>query len=199
MGAVWTRYSVTKRRLTVSFMSSFGQIEKLAAKYPEIRVLRTTRVWDRWSPPPMCSHWTGRMRPAIAPRAPSWACVPGKASPASRTRSDASPKPATVICAACWCSRLNTSWPLRPRLALRRWGLKLASTGGKRGKKRAIVAVARKLAVMLHSMWRSGRPFQPFPPNRNQHNRSLNQVEPRRNQEKQAYQPVFQANQSRVR
>lgn len=47
--------------------------------------------------------------------------------------------------------------------ALRRWGLKLAASGGKRGKKRAIVAVARKLAVMLHSMWRSRKPFQPFP------------------------------------
>lgn len=50
-----------------------------------------------------------------------------------------------------------------PDSALRRWGLKLASTGGKRGKKRAIVAVARKLAVLLHSMWRSGQHFQPFP------------------------------------
>ena len=45
---------------------------------------------------------------------------------------------------------------------LRRWGLKLAASGGKRGKKRAIVAVARKLAVILHAMWRSGHPFEPF-------------------------------------
>ena len=50
-----------------------------------------------------------------------------------------------------------------PDSALRRWGLKLAASGGKRGKKRAIVAVARKLAVLLHSMWRSGRRFTPFP------------------------------------
>jgi hypothetical protein len=41
--------------------------------------------------------------------------------------------------------------------------LKLAASGGKRGKKRALVAVARKLAVMLHSMWRSGQRFQAFP------------------------------------
>jgi transposase len=47
--------------------------------------------------------------------------------------------------------------------ALRRWGLKLAASGGKRGKKRAIVAVARKLAVILHSMWRSRIPFLAFP------------------------------------
>jgi len=50
-----------------------------------------------------------------------------------------------------------------PDSALRRWGLKLASSGGKRGKKRALVAVARKLAVLLHSMWRSRIPFQAFP------------------------------------
>jgi transposase len=50
-----------------------------------------------------------------------------------------------------------------PDSALRRWGLKLAASGGKRGKKRAIVAVARKLAVILHRMWRSGESFQAFP------------------------------------
>ena len=36
---------------------------------------------------------------------------------------------------------------------LRRWGLKLAERGGKKGKKRAIIAVARKLAVLLHHLW----------------------------------------------
>jgi transposase len=50
-----------------------------------------------------------------------------------------------------------------PDSALRRWGLKLAASGGKRGRKRAIVAVARKLAVTLHSMWRNRNPFQAFP------------------------------------
>jgi hypothetical protein len=33
---------------------------------------------------------------------------------------------------------------------LRRWELKLAQRGGKNAKKRAVVAVARKLAVLLH-------------------------------------------------
>jgi transposase len=46
---------------------------------------------------------------------------------------------------------------------LRRWGLKLAASGGKRGKKRAVVAVARKLAVTLLSMWRNRKKFEPFP------------------------------------
>jgi transposase len=49
-----------------------------------------------------------------------------------------------------------------PDSALRRWGLKLAA-GGQRSKKRALVAVARKLAVLLHHLWRSGQPYQPFP------------------------------------
>ena len=35
---------------------------------------------------------------------------------------------------------------------LRRWGLKLAERGGKSGKKRAVVATARKLAVLLHRL-----------------------------------------------
>src|SRR2546425_5454313 len=39
---------------------------------------------------------------------------------------------------------------------LRRWGLKLGERGGRNGKKRAIIAVARKLAVLLHPLWVSG-------------------------------------------
>lgn len=49
-----------------------------------------------------------------------------------------------------------------PDSALRRWGLKLAQ-GGKRTKKRAVVAVARKLAVLLHHLWRTGQNYRPFP------------------------------------
>lgn len=45
---------------------------------------------------------------------------------------------------------------------LRRWGLRLAETGGKRGRKRALVAVARKLAVLLHRLWVTQEEYQPF-------------------------------------
>ena len=45
---------------------------------------------------------------------------------------------------------------------LRRWGLKLAARGGRSGKKRAIVATARKLAVLLHHLWVSGEVYQPL-------------------------------------
>jgi len=44
---------------------------------------------------------------------------------------------------------------------LRRWGLQKAQ-GSKNAKRRAIVAVARKLAVLLHRLWRSGEAYQPL-------------------------------------
>ena len=47
---------------------------------------------------------------------------------------------------------------VRSDSALRRWGLKLKE---KVGFKRAAVAVARKLAVILHALWRDGRVFDP--------------------------------------
>lgn len=45
---------------------------------------------------------------------------------------------------------------------LRRWGLKLAGRGGKSAKKRAVVAVARKLSVLLHRLWVTGNPYEPL-------------------------------------
>ena len=47
---------------------------------------------------------------------------------------------------------------------LRRWGMKLAEHGDKRGKKRAVIAVARKLAVLLHRLWVSGDVYVPLRP-----------------------------------
>src|ERR1700675_1214049 len=49
---------------------------------------------------------------------------------------------------------------------LRRWGLRLAERGGKNAKKRAVVAVARKLAVLLHRLWVSGEVYEPLRNNR---------------------------------
>jgi transposase len=45
---------------------------------------------------------------------------------------------------------------------LRRHGQKIASRGGKNSKKRAVVAVARKLSVLLHSLWVSGEVYDPL-------------------------------------
>lgn len=48
-----------------------------------------------------------------------------------------------------------------PDCDLRRFGLKLAARGGKNAKRRAIVAVARKLGVMLHRLWATGAEYDP--------------------------------------
>ena len=45
---------------------------------------------------------------------------------------------------------------------LRRWGLKLCERGGSNAKKRAVVAVARKLSVLLHKLWMSGEVYEPL-------------------------------------
>ena len=45
---------------------------------------------------------------------------------------------------------------------LRRHGEKIAAQGGKNAKKRAVVAVARKLSVLLHSLWISGEVYEPL-------------------------------------
>ena len=48
--------------------------------------------------------------------------------------------------------------PLGPDCDLRRWGLKLAERGGKKGKKRAAVAVA----LLRHALWISGAQYEPL-------------------------------------
>jgi transposase len=45
--------------------------------------------------------------------------------------------------------------------ALRRWGLTLATHGGKNAKKRAVVAVARKLVVLMHRLWITQETYDP--------------------------------------
>ena len=52
--------------------------------------------------------------------------------------------------------------PFGPDTALRRSGLSLAARGGKNSKKRAAVAVARKLSVLLHRLWISEQDYEPF-------------------------------------
>lgn len=50
--------------------------------------------------------------------------------------------------------------PFGPPGALRKYGEKLRGTTG-REKKRAVVAVARKLAVLMLSLWKSGMEYEP--------------------------------------
>jgi len=52
--------------------------------------------------------------------------------------------------------------PFGPDTDLRRYGLRLCHRGGKNAKKRAAVAVARKLAVLLHRLWVTGEVYEPL-------------------------------------
>ncbi len=52
--------------------------------------------------------------------------------------------------------------PFGPDCALRRTGKRLMGSGGDNAKKRAVVAVARRLATLLHHLWRSGEVYEPL-------------------------------------
>jgi transposase len=49
-----------------------------------------------------------------------------------------------------------------PDSDLRRWGLQRMQRGGKSAKRKALVGVARKLAVLLHRLWVSGEVYEPL-------------------------------------
>ena len=52
--------------------------------------------------------------------------------------------------------------PFAPDSDLRRHGEKIAQRGGKNAKRRAVVAVARKLSVLLHRLWVTGEAYEPL-------------------------------------
>lgn len=49
-----------------------------------------------------------------------------------------------------------------PDCDLRRYGLKLAARGGKAAKRKAVVAVARKLAVLMLTLWQTQSDYEPL-------------------------------------
>jgi transposase len=52
--------------------------------------------------------------------------------------------------------------PFGPDTDLRRWGLARAERGGKIAKRKAVIAVARKLAVLLHRLWVTAEVYEPL-------------------------------------
>ena len=52
--------------------------------------------------------------------------------------------------------------PFGPDTDLRRWGLRYAESGAGNAKKRAVVAVARRLAVLMLALWKSGEVYEPL-------------------------------------
>jgi len=57
--------------------------------------------------------------------------------------------------------------PFGPDTDLRRWGESLIARGGRGAKNRAVVAVARKLSVLLHHLWVTGETYDPLRNSRN--------------------------------
>ena len=52
--------------------------------------------------------------------------------------------------------------PFGPDCELKRYGERISSRGGKIAKRKATVAVARKLAVLMHNLWKNGTVYEPF-------------------------------------
>ena len=49
-----------------------------------------------------------------------------------------------------------------PDTTMRRFGERLAARGGRSARKKAVVAVARKLAVLLHRLWVTKQRYEPL-------------------------------------
>lgn len=68
--------------------------------------------------------------------------------------------------------------PFGPDCALRRHGLKLAAKGGRSAKKKAVIAIARKLAVLMVAMWQRGSTYEAFPGQRKQNGGAVTATTP---------------------
>jgi len=98
----------------------------------------------------------------VATRDVLWACSLGVGTRARANHKCASAKKGTSIYGHCWYRGHTTFWDPSGKIVICGAGLKLSARGGKNAKKRAVVAVARKLAVLLHRLWVSGEVYEPL-------------------------------------
>ena len=92
-----------------------------------------------------------------------WDSCPSRKTPETASRNWASARPETRCCANCWWEARTISWGRLGRTPIYDdSGCELCERGGKNAKKRAAVAVARKLAVLLHRLWASGEVYEPL-------------------------------------
>lgn len=82
----------------------------------------------------------------------------GQSEPQLRITKEGDPYLRKILVQAAHCVLARRA----PDTDLKRWGLKLCARGGKNAKKRALVAVARKLAILLHRLWVSGEVYEPL-------------------------------------
>jgi len=107
------------------------------------------------------------IRHGPVPAQPRCGGIPGPAAQAATERQARSAvgdlqERRSVFAQAIGAMRASRSGALGKDSALRRWGL-AKTEGGKKATLRAIVAVARKLSVLLHQLWVSGEFYKPFP------------------------------------
>jgi len=150
--------------LTVEIRGLDQAIEKLAERYPEIRILRTAPGVG----PVIAAAYVLTLDGVDAVEHSRSVGAFLGLRPKQSQSGDSDPEHNISKTGNIYLRRLLVQAAqyilgrFGPDSALRRWGLKLAQ-GGKRTKKRAVVAVARKLAVLLHHLWRTGQHYQPFP------------------------------------
>jgi len=151
--------------LTMQIRHLDKQIENLSQRYPEIGILRTA---PGVGPVIAAAYALTLEPPAAGARSRSAGALLGL-RPRQSQSGDSDPQHRISKTGNRYLRRLLVQAAhyilgrFGPDSELRRWGLKLAASGGKRGLKRAVVAVARKLAVILHRLWRSGECYRPFP------------------------------------
>jgi transposase len=152
-------------QMTQTIAAMDKQIDKLDTKYPEITVLRTVPGVG----PVVAACYVLTLDSPQAMKTNRQAGAYLGLRPRQQQSGDSDPQCAITRTGNTYLRSLlvqSAQYILGrfcPDSELRRWGLKLAASGGKRGKKRALVAVARKLAVLLLSMWRNRKNFVPFP------------------------------------
>ena len=154
---------ITQMNQTIAAMDT--QIDQLEKKYPEITLLRTAPGVG----PVVAACYVLTLDNPQAMETNRQAGAFLGLRPAQQQSGDSNPQRGITRAGNIYLRSLlvqSAQYILRRVGAdseLRRWGLGLAASGGKRGKKRAVIAVARKLAVVLLSMWRNRKKFVPFP------------------------------------
>lgn len=155
----------TIARLTAQVRDLDKRVEEMAkTKYPEIAALR--QVFGV-GPVTATTYVLTLEDPGRFPRSRAVGCYVGL-RPRQADSGDQKPQlhitkagdealRSLLVCAAQYILG-----PHGPDSDLRRWGLALAERGGKAAKKRAVVAVARKLAVLLHRLWETGEIYEPL-------------------------------------
>ena len=92
-----------------------------------------------------------------------WVCGPSVPNPEIAIRNWVSPKQVTHFSERRWFSALTKYWGLGDQIRFCAAGACVSQPRvGQNAKKRAIVAVARKLAVLLHRLWVTQQPYDPL-------------------------------------